>query len=88
MINKNSDQKIQVKQSLKYAHWQDIIKAIINGKYAWACILFLHFSGYDPLEYIPYPTYKKLVKENTQFYQEYPNHDDERSGKSSIVRIY
>jgi hypothetical protein len=41
-----------------------IIKAILEGKYSWACVLILRFYGYNPLHYIPYRTYKRLVKQN------------------------
>lgn len=41
-----------------------IIKAILLGKYCWACILFLDFLGYNPTEYIPYQTYLQVIKDN------------------------
>lgn len=41
-----------------------IIEAIIEGKYSWACVLILRSAGYNPLHYIPYRTYNRLVKEN------------------------
>ena len=41
-----------------------IIEAIIEGKYSWACVLLLRTIGYDPLHYIPYRTYNRLLKEN------------------------
>jgi len=41
-----------------------IIKAILLGKYAWACILFLRFLGYNPTEYIPYQTYLQVMQDN------------------------
>lgn len=41
-----------------------IIEAIIEGKYSWACVLLLRMVGYNPLHYIPYRTYNRLVKEN------------------------
>jgi hypothetical protein len=43
---------------------EEIIKAIIAGKYSWACVLLLRFSGYNPMEYIPYRTYIRLLKNN------------------------
>lgn len=43
-----------------------IIEAILAGKYSWACFLLLRCTGYDPLHYIPYRTYNRLVKENCQ----------------------
>lgn len=43
-----------------------IIEAILAGKYSWACFLLLRCTGYDPLHYIPYRTYNRLLKENRQ----------------------
>jgi hypothetical protein len=43
-----------------------ILEAILDGKYSWACVLLLRSAGYNPLEYIPYRTYSRLVKENSQ----------------------
>lgn len=44
-----------------------IIEAIIEGKYSWACVLLLRLAGYNPLHYIPYRTYNRLLKENYTF---------------------
>lgn len=41
-----------------------IIESILDGKYSWACLLLLRFSGYNPLDYIPYRTHNRLIKEN------------------------
>jgi hypothetical protein len=46
--------------------FEQIVAAIINGKYSWACVLILRFAGYNPLHYIPYRTYNRLLKENCQ----------------------
>ncbi|MEB3150305.1 MAG: HetP family heterocyst commitment protein, partial [Sphaerospermopsis sp.] len=67
MIQENFEQHQQLDKIFKDAQFQQIIKAIILGKYAWACVLFLHFSGCDPLEYIPHETYSKLVQDNYIF---------------------
>lgn len=42
-----------------------IVAAILAGKYSWACVLLLRFIGYNPLHYLPYTTYIRLIKENT-----------------------
>jgi arginine utilization protein RocB len=42
-----------------------VIEAIAEGKYSWACVLILRFAGYNPLHYIPYRTYNRLDKENS-----------------------
>ncbi|WP_156119670.1 HetP family heterocyst commitment protein [Leptolyngbya sp. KIOST-1] len=41
-----------------------IVTAIVEGKYSWACVLILRCAGYNPADYMPYRTYKRLVKEN------------------------
>lgn len=43
-----------------------VVDAILAGKYSWACVLILRFAGYNPLHYIPYRTYNRLLKENNQ----------------------
>lgn len=42
----------------------EVVDAILNGKYSWACVLILRFAGYNPLHYIPYRTYNRLMKEH------------------------
>jgi len=42
-----------------------VLEAILAGKYSWACVLILRFAGYNPLHYIPYRTYNRIVKENS-----------------------
>ena len=46
--------------------FEQIVTAILDGKYSWACVLILRFAGYNPLHYIPYRTYNRLVKNNSQ----------------------
>ncbi len=43
----------------------EIMAAILEGKYSWACVLLLRATGYNPSLYIPYRTYRRLVKENS-----------------------
>ncbi|MFB2645900.1 HetP family heterocyst commitment protein [Raphidiopsis sp. BLCC-F218] len=45
--------------------FDQVIEAILAGKYSWACVLMLRFVGYNPLHYIPYRTYNRLIKENS-----------------------
>ena len=59
-----SNQKFN--QTLSTEQLNQIIEAILAGKYSWACVLLLRCSGYNPLHYIPYRTYNRLVKENCQ----------------------
>jgi hypothetical protein len=51
-------------QTISPEQLNQIIEAILKGKYSWACVLLLHAAGYDPLQYIPYRTYNRLLKEN------------------------
>jgi len=43
-----------------------VIEAITEGRYSWACVLILRFVGHNPLHFIPQRTYSRLIKENTQ----------------------
>lgn len=56
--------------------FEQIVEAIINGKYSWACVLILRFAGYNPLHYIPYRTYNRLLKENCQTGRSYSGRND------------
>lgn len=44
--------------------FEQVVEAILAGKYSWACVLLLRFAGYNPQDYIPYRTYNRLLKEN------------------------
>ena len=46
--------------------FNQIVEAIISGKYSWACLLILRFAGYNPLHYIPYRTYNRIMEDNRQ----------------------
>jgi hypothetical protein len=45
---------------------EEIIDAILQGKYSSACLLLLEETGHDPLHYIPYRTYNRLQKQRQQ----------------------
>lgn len=53
-------------KTINHEQLNQIIEAILAGKYSWACFLLLRCTGYDPLHYIPYRTYNRIVKENCQ----------------------
>ncbi|MCC5627071.1 HetP family heterocyst commitment protein [Nostoc sphaeroides CHAB 2801] len=57
-ISSNLDTTVKAQQ------FDKVVEAIIAGKYSWACVLMLRFAGYNPLHYIPYRTYNRLLKEN------------------------
>ena len=44
--------------------FKQVVEAITEGRYSWACVLILQFAGYNPVYFIPYRTYCRLVKEN------------------------
>lgn len=54
---------------IKPEQLDEIISAILSGKYSWACFLLLRCTGYNPLDYIPYRTSNRLLKENSQIGQ-------------------
>jgi len=51
---------------IKPEQLDEIVSAILGGKYSWACFLLLRCTGYNPLDYIPYRTSNRLLKENSQ----------------------
>lgn len=51
-------------KSIKPEQLNQIVEAILDGKYSWACVLLLRCIDYNPLHYIPYRTYNRLLKEN------------------------
>ncbi len=60
----SSDTKID--KVMTEEQFNQIVAAILGGKYSWACVLILRFAGYNPLHYLPYRTYKRLMKDNSQ----------------------
>lgn len=56
--------KTQISRNNNTEQVEQIVKAIIAGKYSWACVLILRFGGYNPIDYIPYRTYIRLLKNN------------------------
>lgn len=56
--------KFRSSQTISTEQLNQIIDAILRGKYSWACVLLLSAAGYEPLQYIPYRTYNRLLKEN------------------------
>ncbi|WP_413173854.1 HetP family heterocyst commitment protein [Anabaena azotica] len=59
-----ADYNRQVNKKINTEQIEQIVKAIIAGKYSWACVLLLRFSGHNPIDYIPYRTYIRLLKNN------------------------
>lgn len=44
----------------------NLTEAILDGEYSWACVLLLQSVGENPLHYVPYRTYYRLVKKHTR----------------------
>lgn len=53
----------------------EVINAIAEGKYSWACVLILRIAGYNPLHYIPYRTYNRLIKDHLREQQQAGNRE-------------
>ncbi len=64
-----------------------VIEAILAGKYSWACLLILRFAGYNPLHYIPYRTFNRLVKENTPSRKSSQTKPDEPLKTTQVTHI-
>ena len=58
--------KPKINKGISPEQLNEIVEAILAGKYSWACVLLLRYAGYNPLHYIPYRTYNRLLKENCQ----------------------
>ncbi len=54
-------------KAMNVEQFDQVVNAILEGKYSWACVLILRFAGYNPVHYIPYRTYKRLIKDNKKF---------------------
>ncbi|MGQ9870367.1 HetP family heterocyst commitment protein [Leptodesmis sp.] len=58
--------RAKVDKVMEADQFAQVVEAILAGKYSWACVLILRFAGYNPLHYIPYRTYNRLIKDNMQ----------------------
>ena len=67
--------------------FNQVVEAILSGKYSWACVLILRFAGYNPLHYIPYRTYNRLVKDHSPQYKSSASKKTQKhSSKSPTAR--
>ncbi len=64
MFQSISNNQNKLTKSMTEKEFEGIIEAILAGKYSWACVLILRVAGYNPLHYIPYRTYNRLIKDN------------------------
>ncbi len=79
-ITSTFDNKVDTEQ------FNQVVEAILSGKYSWACVLMLRFAGYNPLDYIPYRTYNRLLKDNsrTSFANQKPQNKGQFAKQSAI----
>ena len=68
-------QQSQLDKVMTTEQFNQIVDAILAGKYSWACVLILRFAGYNPLHYIPYRTYNRLIKTHRQNPKRSPDND-------------
>lgn len=66
MYNNSYSPDSQLNKTMSDEQFNQVVDAILSGKYSWACLLILRFSGYNPLHYIPYRTYNRLMKTNRE----------------------
>lgn len=66
MTQENLEQNEPLEKIFNHEEFEQIIKAIVGGKYSWACFLIIHFADYNPMDFIPYRTYIRLLKNNCQ----------------------
>jgi len=46
------------------AQTAEIIAAIIDGEYSWACALYLQSIGCEPTAYMPHRTYTRILRKH------------------------
>lgn len=64
MTTSSNRSHASIDRAFQEEQFDRIVEAILSGKYSWACLLVLRFAGYNPLHYIPYRTYNRLMKDN------------------------
>jgi hypothetical protein len=65
-MNYHMSSQQSVQNTLTAEQLNQVIEAITDGRYSWACVLILRFVGHNPLHFIPQRTYSRLMKENRQ----------------------
>lgn len=66
--------------------FSQVVDAITNGRYSWACVLILRFAGYNPIHFIPHRTYSRLLKENRIYATESAQMVAARSRNSTQIK--
>lgn len=65
-MNQDMQSISNFQKAINPQQFDKVVEAILAGKYSWACVLILRFAGHNPLHYIPYRTYNRLLKENSE----------------------
>lgn len=81
LVHSNFNNKLD--RVMTTEQFTQVVDAILEGKYSWACVLILRFAGYNPLHYIPYRTYNRLMKENNPVHRHNKNSRGTASQHSS-----
>ncbi len=79
VCSSDSGQTSQLKKKLSSEEFAQVVEAIIDGQYSWACVLMLRSTGYNPLHYMPYRTYTRLLKQKDRFSRSQTRTERERS---------
>ena len=82
---RNSQSDSQLNKVMSDDQFNQVVDAILSGKYSWACLLILRFSGYNPLHYIPYRTYNRLMKTNRE--QQVQSSNSSAKSDSSVASL-
>lgn len=76
----------QVARAMEPEQFTQVVEAILDGKYSWACVLILRFAGYNPCHYIPRRTYNRLVRENVRGIKREPAKSLDRTHSHSAAQ--
>ena len=85
MNNQLSSDHTKLDKFLTDEQFDRVGEAILSGKYSWACVLILHFAGYNPVQYIPYRTYNRILNSTYKKRQNNQNKTDSINLVNSAV---
>ncbi len=83
MVNRGSSVQTRNKV-MSPEQFKQVVEAITEGRYSWACVLILRFAGYNPIHFIPHRTYSRLLKESRMFAIESSNSAARSSSSAQI----
>jgi len=64
MLSHDSMSRSKMFKAMTEQQFEEVVSAILDGKYSLACMLILEFAGYNPLYYFPRRTFTRLKKEH------------------------